>query len=181
MSRKSKHRIHHITVNKKSKTGRRRQYSDERELFREDYVVKKPCNPCPKQVNMKPREPQPNKYDEEQIKELVKLAGENQQLLNEMTLDARITKAKQKKTDSIVKTFDIWGTPLPEKRTIDFTGKPIPVPTSFRHVSQALMNSRARDLAQLSCLKQLFHTTQPTCRSSRSLKSSQRNTFLKTR
>lgn len=128
MSRKSKHRIHHITVNKKSKTGRRRQYSDERELFREDYVVKKPCNPCPKQVNMKLREPQPNKYDEEQIKELVKLAGENQQLLNEMTLDARITKAKQKKTDSIVKTFDIWGTPLPEKRTIDFTGKPIPVP-----------------------------------------------------
>ncbi|EFO62590.1 Hypothetical protein GLP15_2426 [Giardia lamblia P15] len=128
MSRKSKHRIHHITVNKRGKAGRRKQYDDERELFREDYVVKKPCNPCPKQVNMKPREPQPNKYDEERIKEFVKLAGENQQLLDDMTLDARITKAKQEKTDNIIKTFDIWGIPLPERRTTDFTGKPIPVP-----------------------------------------------------
>lgn len=128
MSRKSKHRIHHITASKKSKVSRKRHYDDERELFREDYVVKKPCNPCPKQVHMKPREPQPNKYDEQQVKEFIKLANENQQLLDEMTLNARIAKAKQKKTDNIVKTFDIWSAPAPEKQVVDYTGKPIPVP-----------------------------------------------------
>lgn len=129
MSKKSKHRVHHIAANKKNKVGRRKRYNDdERELFREDYTVKKPCKPCPKQVNMKPREPQPNKYDEQQVKELVNLAAKNQQLLDDMTIDARIAKAKQKKADNIVKTFDIWGAQSPENRKVDFTGKPVPEP-----------------------------------------------------
>ena len=69
---------------------------------------------------MKPREPQPNKYDEQQVKEFIKLANENQQLLDDMTLNARIAKAKQKKTDNIVKTFDIWSAPAPDKQVVDY-------------------------------------------------------------
>lgn len=128
MSKKSKHRVHHIAANKKSKVSRKKHYDDERELFREDYIIKKPCKPCPKQLSMKLKEPQPNKYEEQQVKELVNLASKNQQLLTDMTIDARIAKAKQKKADNIVKTFDIWGTPVAERKSVDYTGNPIPEP-----------------------------------------------------